>query len=127
MAILKDEELVLHCEVISQTDTTSSPIEDAYPEYRLTSRLDNLRASEYSYLDKQDHVYLDYTGAGLAADAQHRAHEERLANTLYGNPHSVNPTSNPATQLIEVARARILAHLKASPEEYAVIFTTNAT
>jgi selenocysteine lyase/cysteine desulfurase len=104
-----------------------SAVLDAYPEYRTTSRLDELRATEYAYLDKQDHVYLDYTGSGLAAYAQHRAHEERLANMLCGNPHSVNPTSEAATHLVEQARARVLAHLKAPPGEYMVIFTPNAT
>jgi selenocysteine lyase/cysteine desulfurase len=104
-----------------------SAVLDAYPEYRTTSRLDELRATEYAHLDKQDHVYLDYTGSGLAAYAQLRAHEERLASTLCGNPHSVNPTSETATHLIEQARARVLAHLKAPPDEYMVIFTPNAT
>jgi selenocysteine lyase/cysteine desulfurase len=71
--------------------------------------------------------YLDYTGAGLAAYAQRRAHEERLANMLCGNPHSVNPTSEATTHLMEQARARVLAYLKAPPDEYTVIFTPNAT
>ena len=102
-------------------------VTDAYPEYSTTYRLDELRASEYAYLDNQDHVYLDYTGSGLAAYAQRRAHEDRLASTLCGNPHSINSTSEIATHLIDQARARILAHLRASPEEYAVIFTPNAT
>lgn len=100
---------------------------DAHPEYLSTSQLDDLRNSEYAYLDKQNHVYLDYTGSGLAAQAQHRAHEERLANTLSGNPHSENPTSDAATGLIAEARARILEHLNAPPGEYSVIFTPNAT
>lgn len=100
---------------------------DAHPEYRDTALLDELRESEYGYLDAQDHVYLDYTGAGLAARAQHRAHDARLASSVFGNPHSVNPTSAAATQAVEQARARILAHLNASPDEYAVIFTANAT
>lgn len=100
---------------------------DSHPEYLSTSQLDDLRISEYGYLDKQDHVYLDYTGSGLAAETQHRAHEERLANTLCGNPHSENPTSAAATGLIAKARARILEHLKAPPGEYNVIFTPNAT
>lgn len=100
---------------------------DAYPEYCTTFQLDELRATEYAYLDKQDHVYLDYTGSGLAASAQHRAHQERLENVLCGNPHSVNPTSEAATHLIEQARARVLAHLNAPPDEYMVIFTSNAT
>ena len=102
-------------------------ISAAFTEYLSTSRLDDLRASEYGYLDSQDHVYLDYTGSGLAATAQIRHHQERLARTLYGNPHSANPTSTAATEAIDLTRARILAHLNASPEEYTVIFTPNAT
>ncbi len=104
-----------------------SNILDSYPEYQTTARLDELRATEYKYLDEQDHVYLDYTGSGLAARAQHRAHEERLARTLFGNPHSGSPTSEPATELVDRTRARILQHVNASPRDYAVIFTANAT
>ncbi|KAK3325054.1 pyridoxal phosphate-dependent transferase [Apodospora peruviana] len=100
---------------------------DTFPEYAKTSRLDELRESEYSYLDAQNHVYLDYTGSGLAAKAQHRAHDSRLASTLFGNPHSVNPTSEAATSAVEHTRARILSHLNASADEYVVVFTANAT
>ncbi|GAB1313795.1 hypothetical protein MFIFM68171_04005 [Madurella fahalii] len=100
---------------------------DTYPEYRSTTRLDELRESEYSYLDIQDHAYLDYTGSGLAAQAQRRHHQERLAQTVYGNPHSVNPTSAAATEAVDRTRARILAHVNAAPAEYAVIFTSSAT
>ncbi|GJD04262.1 aminotransferase class-V [Colletotrichum higginsianum] len=98
-----------------------------YPEYKSTARLDDLRATDYGYLDKQDHLYLDFTGAGLAAQSQLRAHESRLERTLLGNPHSENPTSRSATHLVEDARARILAHLGASPDEYTAVFTPNAT
>jgi hypothetical protein len=42
----------------------------AYPGYSRTAVLDELRASEYAYLDAGGHVYLDYTGAGLPARAQ---------------------------------------------------------
>jgi selenocysteine lyase/cysteine desulfurase len=98
-----------------------------YPEYTTTTRLDELRSTEYGYLDDQGHLYLDYTGAGLAARAQHRAHADRLATTLFGNPHSVNPTSAVATESVEAARARILAHFNASPAEYTAVFTPNAT
>jgi selenocysteine lyase/cysteine desulfurase len=52
---------------------------------------------------------------------------ERLAGNLFGNPHSVNPTSTAATRLVERARARVLEHLNADPDEYAAIFTPNAT
>jgi selenocysteine lyase/cysteine desulfurase len=99
----------------------------AYPGYRNTVLLDWLRATEYSYLDADGHVYLDYTGAGLPARAQLAAHAERIRGGCYGNPHSDNPTSAASTELVERARLAILAHFNAPPGEYAVIFTANAT
>jgi selenocysteine lyase/cysteine desulfurase len=99
----------------------------AYPGYRSTMLLDQLRATEYSYLDAGGHVYLDYTGAGLPAQAQLAAHAERISSRCFGNTHSENPTSAASTELVERARVAVLAHFRASPEEYAVIFTPNAT
>ena len=99
----------------------------AYPGYRSTALLDRLRATEYSYLDEGGHVYLDYTGAGLPAQAQLNAHAERMRGRCFGNPHSENPTSAASTELIERARHAVLAHVNASPDEYAAIFTPNAT
>ncbi len=98
-----------------------------YPDYAATHVLDELRSTEYGYLDEHDHIYLDYTGSGLAARSQLRAHQDRLSGKLFGNPHSVNPTSLAATELVESARHRVLRHLNASPDDYVVIFTANAT
>jgi selenocysteine lyase/cysteine desulfurase len=99
----------------------------AYPGYRSTVLLDRLRATEYSYLDAGRHVYLDYAGAGLPAQAQLAAHAERIGGRCFGNTHSENPASAASTELIERARLAVLAHLNAPPEEYTVIFTPNAT
>jgi selenocysteine lyase/cysteine desulfurase len=99
----------------------------AYPGYRSTALLDQLRATEYSYLDTGGHVYLDYTGAGLPAQAQLTAHAERVRGRCFGNPHSENPTSAASTALIERTRSAVLAHFNAPPDEYAAIFTANAT
>jgi len=99
----------------------------AYPGYEATSRLDELRATEYSYLDAGGHVYLDYTGAGLAARSQLLAHQARLRTGVYGNPHSENPTSSAATLLVERTRGAVLRYFNATADEYAVIFTPNAT
>ena len=95
----------------------------AYPGYRSTALLDRLRVTEYSYLDAGRHIYLDYTGAGLPAQAQLSAHAERIRGGCYGNPHSANPASVASTELIEQARLGALAHFNAPPEEYAAIFT----
>ncbi len=99
----------------------------AYPGYRDTKALDALRASEYWYLDAEGQTYLDYTGAGLPAQAQLGEHAARLHGRCFGNPHSENPTSAASTALIERARRAVLDHFGASADEYAVIFTPNAS
>ncbi len=99
----------------------------AYPAYGRTGVLDRLRAGEYGYLDAQGQVYLDYTGAGLPAQAQLAAHADRMRSRCFGNPHSENPTSAASTELIERARRQVLEHFNAPPEEYAAIFTPNAS
>ena len=105
----------------------SADILSACPDYPGTAMLDLLRATEYSYLDEGGHIYLDYAGAGLPARAQLAAHTERIQGGCFGNPHSENPASAASTELIEAARAAVLAHFNAPPEEYATIFTGNAT
>jgi selenocysteine lyase/cysteine desulfurase len=102
-------------------------IRAAYPGYAETSRLDVLRSTEYGYLDEKGHVYLDYTGAGLAARSQLRAHAARVAEGCFGNPHSENPTSSASTHLVEQARDAVLRHFNTTQDDYAVIFTANAT
>jgi selenocysteine lyase/cysteine desulfurase len=109
-------------EKLQEMDILSS-----YPEYATTTHLDRLRATEYGYLDEQDHVYLDFTGAGLASRSQYRHQNERLSHNVYGNPHSLSPSSQAATEAVEVTRGKILKHFQASNDEYTVVFTPNAT
>ena len=99
----------------------------AYPAYPTTHILDELRASEYARLDIAGHIYLDYTGGGLYAESQLRRHNKLLSEHVFGNPHSGNPTSLAATQLVEHAREYVLKFFDADPEEYLVIFTPNAS
>ncbi len=87
--------------------------------------LDELRAREYARLNGQ--VYLDYTGAGLYAGSQVRAHLDLLLANVLGNPHSMNPTSSATTELVEKARRAVLSYFRASPDEYEAIFTANAS
>ena len=99
----------------------------AYPSYLDTSLLDEMRHSEYKRLDEQKQVYLDYTGGGLHAESQLRAHMELLSRTVLGNPHSNNPTSAAMTDLVEDARHFVLDYFQASPDEYIAVFTPNAS
>ncbi len=98
-----------------------------YPGYDRTHTIDALREREYSRLDRLGHIYLDYTGGGLYADSQVRQHHELLTNNIFGNPHSLNPTSLAATELVESARQYVLKFFNASPDEYICIFTQNAS
>jgi selenocysteine lyase/cysteine desulfurase len=88
--------------------------------------LDELRAAEYSRLDAQDHAYLDYTGGGMYADSQVRAHAAILMADVLGNPHSASLSSTGSTTLVERARRAVLEHFHAS-DDYIAIFTLNAS
>ena len=84
-------------------------------------------AATFARLDRGGHVYLDYTGGGLYAESQLREHMRLLERGVFGNPHSINPTSAASTELVERARTSVLEFFNASPEEYVAIFTPNAT
>lgn len=86
----------------------------------------DLRKREYSRLDKDHHVYLDYTGGNLYAESQLDAHHEMLKNNTFGNPHSTNPTSQLATIKVHEAREKVLEFFNAK-DDYYCIFTQNAS
>jgi selenocysteine lyase/cysteine desulfurase len=100
---------------------------ELHPSFRETALLDDLRKTEYARLDACGDVYLDYTGGSLYAASQLEEHMRMLRDLVYGNPHSVNPTSSAATILVEQARAAVLRYFNAAESEYACIFTPNAT
>ncbi len=99
----------------------------AYPEYRNTSQLDELRKTEYNRLDSLEQIYLDYTGGSLYAESQLESHLQFLSSHVFGNPHSNNPTSRQMTDAVERARNTVLKYFNASPDEYTAIFTQNAS
>ena len=98
-----------------------------FPEFAATAPLDALRSREYARLDRDGTVFLDYTAGGLYADSQIREHGELLRAGIFGNPHSSNPASMATTHWVEKTRAAILAFFSASPDEYVVCFTQNAS
>jgi selenocysteine lyase/cysteine desulfurase len=111
----------------SRPATAEDLFRAAYPRYATTARLDQLRATEYRRFDEQRHTYLDYTGGGVYAAAQLRAHADLLGGHVFGNPHSDNLASRAMTELVERSRATVLEYFHADPDEYVAIFTANAT
>lgn len=86
-----------------------------------------LRRREFSRLDDDGHVYVDYTGAALYPESLVRGHAEMLAKGVFGNPHSRSPASRAATRLVERTRERVARFFRADPGEYDVVFTPNST
>ena len=110
-----------------RTAAPPSAFERAYPSYATTRALDELREREYPSLAALGSTYLDYTAANLYATSQLDRHFSLLRDHLFGNPHSTNPTSSFSTASIVRARLSVLAFFNAAPDEYAVVFTTNAS
>lgn len=84
-----------------------------------------LRKKQYSNLDEQKQTYLDYTGANLYSKFQIHQHQKMLENTIFGNPHSMNPTSHKSTYFIEEARLKVLIFFNA--RGYTCVFTQNVS
>ena len=112
---------------VRPADVAEAAFRREHPAYAGTTRLDELRRTDYARLDRVGHVYLDYTGGGLYAQSQLREHMRVLESGVFGNPHSINPTSAASTERVERARAYVLDFFNASAEEYVAIFTPNAT
>jgi selenocysteine lyase/cysteine desulfurase len=108
-------------------ESSFEAFKQAFPDYEKTCHLDELRATDYARLDRQGHVYLDYTGGALYAESQIREHLALLDNGIFGNPHSKNLTSLAMTKLVEETREYVLRYFNASPNEYIAIFTPNST
>ncbi|MFN7913889.1 MAG: aminotransferase class V-fold PLP-dependent enzyme [Vicinamibacterales bacterium] len=113
----------------SRPSTASDPTAELlaqFPEYASTAVLDELRHSEYGRLDASNQAYLDYTGGGVYADSQIRAHADLITAQTLGNPHSVSLASSASTTLVERARRAVLEYFRAT-DDYTAIFTLNAS
>jgi len=60
--------------LLDDTQAESSLL-DLYPEYQSTSRLDTLRETEYSFLDKQDHMYVVFQICNLQSQDVPNSHQ----------------------------------------------------
>ncbi|KAF3481974.1 uncharacterized protein GIQ15_04733 [Arthroderma uncinatum] len=119
--------LILKYKVARALRKAEQKFRKANPTYDETLRLDHIRQIDYPVLDKENRIYLDYAGSGIHGESQLQRHFELLRSNVFGNPHSINPTSSAITRLDEQARARVLSFFRADPAEYIVIFTINSS
>ncbi|KAJ7198466.1 methyltransferase type 11 [Mycena pura] len=99
----------------------------AFPEYRLTWILDTLRRHDYSRLETTGETYVDYMGGAIYPASLVRVHAEFLSRSVLGNTHSVSNSSKLSLKCADEARSAVLSFFRASSDDYAVIFTANAT
>jgi selenocysteine lyase/cysteine desulfurase len=98
-----------------------------FPDFDPDGALAELRRAEYGRLDEGEHVYLDYTGAGLHAVSQIDATMELLRTRVLGNPHSNSPASLASTELVEQTRCDVRQFFNAPEDDYLCVFTANAS
>ena len=113
--------------VTGRFDAAYADFNQRFPEYARTAALDELRATECRRLDDLGQVYLDYTGGSLYAQSQIEKHSALLHSSVFGNPHSSNPSSTETTRYVENCRQYVLRYFNASPEDYILVFTVNAS
>ncbi|VDK43821.1 unnamed protein product, partial [Cylicostephanus goldi] len=76
--------------------------------------------------------YLDHAGAALPSEQQLKEVFEAALSMPLANPHSHHSTATATHLMVENARLRssyfmVLEHFDVTPEDYAVVFTANAT
>ena len=98
--------------------TVAAPVREFFAE---------LRAREFSRLDRRRQAYLDYTGSGLYPESLLERHVALLRGQVFGNPHSRHEPSATSTDVLAAARAAVLAFVDADPADYGVVFASNAS
>ncbi|XP_026801265.3 molybdenum cofactor sulfurase isoform X2 [Pangasianodon hypophthalmus] len=104
---------------------TFESFKEIWPGYSFGSEQQQLIRREFSRLN--DITYLDHAGTTFFAESQVKSFYEDISRNVYGNPHSLNPSSKMTHDTVERVRYRILEHFNTSPEEYSVIFTAGCT
>ncbi|XGW35392.1 hypothetical protein V3C99_018978, partial [Haemonchus contortus] len=71
--------------------------------------------------------YLDHAGAALPSEQQLKEAFDLALKVPLANPHSHHMTAATTHSMVQDARLRVLEHFDVTMEEYAVVFTANAT
>src|SRR5699024_8791988 len=77
--------------------------------------------------DSADTTYLDHAGTTLYPKSLIESFSRDLTANLFGNPHSMSPSSQLSTHRVDDIRLRALRFFNADPEEFDLVFVANAT
>ena len=72
-------------------------------------------------------TYLDHAGTTPYARSLIDGFSSSMLSSLFGNPHSASPSSQLSMRKIDATRLRVLRFFQADPNEFDVVFVTNAT
>jgi len=100
-------------------------IEKYGSQYGYEGAIDELREREFARL--KDIVFLDHAGTGLYAESQMRKCFDNWNSSVFGNPHSVNPSSLQSAKAIAEVREIILSFFNTTSKDYSVVFTAGCT
>ncbi|KAL4780103.1 pyridoxal phosphate-dependent transferase [Aspergillus varians] len=92
---------------------------------RYNRSIEDVRDTEYPTM--KDIVYLDHAGSTVYASSTIRSYSLDLQTNLYGNPHSGNTPSRVSGARVDAIRKNLLQFFGASPKDFDLIFTANAT
>ncbi|KAF2227486.1 pyridoxal phosphate-dependent transferase [Elsinoe ampelina] len=112
-------------EVDYHTDFTTPAASETGPEDGCLEEVEAFREREWPML--KGNVYLDNAGTAIPTASLIRESAFDLTHNLYGNPHSDSAPAARASHKIDDVRLRILRFFNASPSDWNVIFTANAT
>ncbi|KAI5108127.1 molybdenum cofactor sulfurase [Silurus meridionalis] len=104
---------------------TFEGFKEIWPHYSFACEQQEQIRREFSRL--KGTTYLDHAGTTFFAKSQLKAFYKDISSNVYGNPHSLSPSSKITHDTVERVRYRILEHFNTSPDEYSVIFTAGCT
>ena len=110
---------------MSNTDIMRRSVVVIEPRTGYVTNMEEIRSAEYPQLATT--TYLDHAGTTLHAKSLIETFSKDLTQNLYGNPHSASASSQLSTRRVEDARLQVLRFFKASPDDFEVVFTANAT
>ncbi|KAI6887709.1 PLP-dependent transferase [Hortaea werneckii] len=93
---------------------------EAYDSY-----IESMRKEQYPML--RETLYLDHAGTTPYSKRLMDHFHAEMMGSLFGNPHSVSPSSQRSTQMIEDTRLQLLSFCGADPDDFDVVFTANST